>query len=497
MLRSMLGMYRWFRRRTKRTQIGIVFLVGALLVGLILFAGNTVKQDAEILLPAVSVKTVHELSESSDETALFGTVRSVTEATILSEVSGAVRRVHTTLGAEVPAGFIIAELENARERAALLSAEGVYDAALASRASLSIDTTTAVENAYRTAFTALETTIENDIDTFFGTPTSYGPKLLITGADDAYQTLPGMRRTLEKKMDTWRNNLTSIELPSEEAMLLEASTAANDTSTLLTDLAESANNKNSGASVTQLSALAAARASVDALITSLSSVENTYEEQQSGSAAISLSDANVKQALGALRLAQSNLEQTLVRSPIGGTINFLPIHVGDYVTAFTHVATVAQNGALEITANVSEKTREYIAIGDTVLVEGIYPAIVTSISPALNPITKQVEVRFAAGEGSPLTNGASVRIALSSTNVSETKEGLRMLPLTSVKLLPDSRAVFTVDETMRLVALPVTTGNVRGARIEITSELREDLPLVVDVRGRFEGERVRVAPSTP
>ncbi len=121
--------------------------------------------------------------------------------------------------------------------------------------------------------------------------------------------------------------------------------------------------------------------------------------------------------------------------------------------------------------------------------------MVTSIAPALDPITKQIEVHLAIDSSSGLTNGQSVQVALPSTGTAAVAEqtGPVLLPLASVKLRSDDRVVFTVSEEGRLVAHPVQTGEVRGERIEILTALATDMRIVADARGLAEGERVKLA----
>ena len=174
-------------------------------------------------------------------------------------------------------------------------------------------------------------------------------------------------------------------------------------------------------------------------------------------------------------------------------MNFLPIRVGDYVTSFTHVATVARNNALEIVAYVSEDDRDLLAAGTEVTIEDATPGVVTSISPALDPVTKQIEVHIAVEGESELVNGQSVRIALPNAVAATLEtEGPVLLPLSAVKLRADERIVFTVNEEGRLVAMPVEIGDVRGDRIEIRTPLSAELRIVKDARGLSDGERVRV-----
>jgi len=143
-------------------------------------------------------------------------------------------------------------------------------------------------------------------------------------------------------------------------------------------------------------------------------------------------------------------------------------------------------------------------------VEGGYTGLVTSIAPALDPNTKQIEVHIAVDGSTKLVNGQSVRITVPSENptsaaaengtasASSTPASTQvLLPLAAVKLLPESRAVFTVSNDGRLVAHSVTIGDVIGDRILVTSGVTPDMIIVTDARGLSEGQKVNVATSTP
>ncbi|MEK7099740.1 MAG: HlyD family efflux transporter periplasmic adaptor subunit, partial [Patescibacteria group bacterium] len=194
---------------------------------------------------------------------------------------------------------------------------------------------------------------------------------------------------------------------------------------------------------------------------------------------------------------QAQLEKTIIRAPIAGQVNFLPIRVGDYVTAFTHTATVAQNGALEIVSYVSESDRDLLAVGSKVTIEDKYQGVVTSIAPALDPNTKQIEIHIALSGASEIVNGQSVRITLpgaaKAVAVADAPSGPLLLPLTALKLTPSARVVFSLGEDGRLVAHPVEIRDVRGDRIEVMTALPADLRIVADARGLSEGQKVNVA----
>lgn len=495
-------------------QQGLLALVAlAVLWGLFSFFTTSPTVESANKPRAVALASVGELNGGQVGGNFIGTVRSVTEANILAQSGGTVRAVHASLGKYVPAGFIIAELDNASERAAVLQAEGSYEAALAARTiaqqqaqntnqSLT-EAAVSARNTYRSSYTTLDVALNTYVDTFFGSATSFGPKLLINPDLGPYYTLPKARRDIVDQMRDWKNALSTTQTRDPEVLLAEAEVVARSISDLLVKLGSAANRRDSGASAAQMSALATAQTTVDAQLTALSNARSAYRaaataaavgktQTESGTATAS-ADASVKQALGALRGAQANFEKTVVRAPLAGTINFLPLRVGDYVTSFTHVATVAQNGALEVVTYVSQADRDLLSVGATVTLDG-GKGIVTSIAPALDPVRKQIEVRIAAAAGSTLVNGQSVQVGVANTAPrTVAKPGPTTLPLSAVKLLTGSRIVFIVEDD-RLVAQEVEVGEVRGDRIEIVSPLAADLRIVVDARGLVDGEKVTILP---
>jgi len=492
------NLWRRFRALNGWQKAAVVFGIVVILMGAISFmnAGSgAVAIDNSV--PTVSLSPVASLSGGSNGVAIVGTVRSESEADVLAEAGGVVNAVHASLGASVPAGFAIAELENDSQQAAVLQAEGAYDAALAARGALSLpESVQSASDAYASAYTSLDTIISVDIDAFFGSPTPYGPSLTLSANSQADPTMLSRRRAaLDTMMSAWRGGLATAEAKDPIALLDQASANVTTVSQFLVDLAAAANERDSNATTDQVAALAAARSGVDSLLSTLSAARASY--RTGSTQATAGADASVKQALGAYRAAQANLEKTIIRAPIAGTVNFLSIHPGDYVSALTHVATVAQNGALEIILNVSAENRDLLSVGSKVAIAGGGSGAITSISPALNPETKQIEVHVAVTGTANLENGESVEVTLPNVApATASSTGPLLLPLTALKLTPSSRVVFSVEDG-RLVSHEVEIGDVHGDRIEVRTQLPADLSIVIDARGLSEGQKVNVATSTP
>jgi len=476
--------------------IGIVIIVGLLALGSFL-SGLGAQSDTTTTTPTVTLSTVGDLAGNGSSVGIIGSVRSITEADILAQSGGTVTGVHAEVGAQVPAGFVIASLDNASQEAAVLQAEGAYDSAVAAREGASpTDIASNARNTYQTAYSTLDTLLKTDVDTFFGAPGPLGPTFLISPNPFDLNYFSPKRQAIINAMATWRTNLATADGSDPAVLLAEAQTDTQMVSSLLTDIATAATKNNTDASATQLAALATARAGVATLASSITSAKVAYQGQ--GTAASAGANASVKTALGSLRAAQAQLEKTLVRAPIAGQLNFMPLHIGDYVQPLMHVATVAQNGALEIVSYISEDDRALLSVGTKVQVEDQFPGVVTEIAPALDPVTKQIEVHIAVDGTSSLVNGQSVRVALPGAVAATTTvaTGPILLPLTSLKLTPSARVVFSVGPDGKLVSHAVQIGDVRGDRIEITTALPSDLRIVTDARGLSDGEKVTVA-TTP
>jgi RND family efflux transporter MFP subunit len=519
------NLWKRFRALRTRNQIIIGVLAAVVLFGALALARSGSSTSTPNDTPTVTVMRVADLAGNSNSVSVIGTVQSISEATILTQTGGIVRSVNTRIGSAVPAGFIIASLDNASEQAAVLQAQGAYDAAVAGRNITSLqsgnaqsafaEAATSARGTYRSAFTSIDGALANNVSVFFGASTPVGPALLINSPD--HDTFSHRRAALTDTLTQWRNDLPNGDSTDPATLLNQADNVSQTVATFLADLSAAANTYGSGATAAQLASLATARATVDSVRASISAARDNYtakktaaqvgsQQSVSSDSSTASADASVKQALGALRGAQASLEKTLVRAPISGTVNFLSPHVGDYVGALTHVATVAQNGALEIVAYISEDNRNYLSTGETVSVEDNYKGIVTSIAPALDPVTKQIEVHVAVNGAANLVNGQSVHISFpnlvsttASTAATSTASSTPTLylPLAAVKLLTDSRVVYSVGPDGRLVAHPVEIGAVLGDRIQINTPLSPDLVIVADARGLSEGEKVTVAAAPP
>ena len=94
-----------------------------------------------------------------------------------------------------------------------------------------------------------------------------------------------------------------------------------------------------------------------------------------------------------MQAAEANLEKTIIRSPISGTIVSLPITQGGFVSSFAQVAQVSNPGALEIDAYVTADDAKTIAVGGKAVISGTVQGVIVSIAPAIDPTTGKILVK--------------------------------------------------------------------------------------------------------
>ena len=462
---------------------------------------------------SVTVSTAAELTEAN-VLSVIGTARAFSEAEITAQTDGQVTSVPVRLGQTVAQGTIIATLENASEEAALLQAEGAYEAAVAASAQSTVGVAqaeTTLESArnnavtrYKSAYNTVNNAVRTTIDTLFSNPETTIPGLRINGRGYT-EDLNDERAAYRTLLRDWQSRVQTITLADDlQTAITYAQSNVNRTiamvDTFLTIFPLQTGDRYSETELQEFTntftALRAELLTTESGLTDAKSVIASASETlakaklAASGQTVSAADGQVKQALGSLRSAQANYARTILRTPISGTINSLSIRAGDFISSFTTAAIVANNDALEIIAFVSDRELELLSEGDAVVIDGEYPGTITQIAPGLDATTKKTEVRIAT-EASALRTGDTVRITKETVDVS-TSEAV-FVPLTAVKFEREDGFLYQVTDNNQLQTIPVTLGAVRGNKIEVTSGLEATEPFVIDVRGLNQDQVVEVA----
>jgi len=496
------------RRGVIRVIVSVLLIIGATQV--VTQLTRTEETATEPLPPTVTVTTASAVV-TDDDFSLIGTVAAVEQARIQTEAAGRVTRVPVALGNTVSAGTVIAELENASAYAALLQAEGAYEAALAAAAQSEVSVDSArnalrsaednAVNAYRNAYTTVSDAILTTIDTFYSNPQNINFGVLID-SDGQAPTLVRERKDLSTVLSTWQTETSRLSASDD---LVPALTDAQQRVVRVINLVDSfvtltssadPNDTLAGTPVrTYTESLLSVRSSLngtlntlDGSITALQNATESVRQAEIGATGnneVSVANAQVKQALGALRAAEANYNDTIIRTPIAGTVNELALQAGDYVSVNAPVALIANNNALEITTFVGEADARRMSIGQTVLIESSIPGVVTAIAPGIDTETRKTEVKIGS-ESTELQTGDTVAIQFENTTDKPDETTPIRIPITAVKFTATDGSVFLVEDNT-LVARPVMVGQIAGSFVTIESGLDRSTEFVVDARGLTEG----------
>lgn len=517
----------------KNNRTVAILVVLAVVVGWFLLSSNRAPTEQQILSSerVVTLATVGELSEQVSPLPLLGTVTSRSEATVRAESSGKLT-VYKNLGDYVSAGSVIAEFENSAERAGLLSAEGSYAAAEAGISSAQTGTSIATINTdssvlslesaktqalnmIQSTYATLDDVVRTKTDSMFSNPQTRDAKFvvfvsdarLLTILEDAHLQIESLlsARAIRNQMLTTNSDLV-VELATIELETNQVKSYLDELSSALSlaipDGVSSRTTIEGYKTVTgiarstvsgTLSALSGSKSLLNASIAGNKVAGQSLAQSLEGSSA--LAAAGVTSAKGALQAAQARLDKTIVRSPIFGTINSLAVSTGDFVSPYSEIAVVSNNGTLEVIAYATEEDSRALQVGSKVVIEGTVTGVITRIAGALDPKTKKIEVRIGitANAGS-LINGQTVHVTATRKLSSLTdKHAVIQIPLSALKITPTGSVVFSVSASSTLIAHAIKEGALLGDRITIVDGLTKDMVIVVDARGLKDGGTVTVA----
>ncbi|HUX80945.1 MAG TPA: HlyD family efflux transporter periplasmic adaptor subunit [Candidatus Paceibacterota bacterium] len=484
----------------------------------------------------VSIATIASLSSATSSLPVTGTVTSVNQATILAQTAGEIVTIRHTLGDHVSAGSVIAEFSNDSQRAGVLQAQGAYEAAQASLASAR-DTGTAgssisvsqanqgvqnaenaLQNSLQNAITALDDAVHTKADLLFLNPNTTNPQIILTVPDSQLvSTLRQERIQLQSVFTTllsYEKNPPAALLETQSASLIANTAVVTQfLNNLTTAVNETPPSQTASTAVLAgyATSLAAAHSEVTAGLSSLIAAKSAYDSAVSGSQTatnaaqsgtpntIAFAEAQVKQALGAYNAALANLEKTIIRSPIDGTIVSFPITTGDYVSNFSPVAIVSNPQALYVDTSVSSSDARTLAVGNAAVINTNTSGSITFIAPALNPLTNKIEVKIGVhGSATGLTDGETVPVVLNRTFIpsvssdSSIASSAPSIPIAAVKMTPTGAVVFTVNASSTVMAQAVILGNATGDSVAIMSGVTPDQYIVTDARGLANGQTVIV-----
>ena len=497
--------FRWYLRLPKLYSIGgaVAFVAVVAIGGNAILRHPASSADQASETSHVSVASVASLASAAGPLPVTGKVTSLSEATILAQTSGELVTLTHSIGDHVAAGALIGAFENSSQQAAVLQAQGAYDAAAATLArvsgSSSENTSQAALTALASGSSSLDDAIHTRADALFSNARTDNPHLILTVPDSTLVASLERERVSVEPMLADVHALANTTSP--DAVPAASQKALADTQAILAfldDLIKAVNETppSQDASASTLSgyqtSLATARSEVVAVLSGITTAKSAYDAND-----VAAAQASVKQAQGALDAAKAALDKTLVRSPIGGTIVSLPVTQGDFVSAFSQVAIVSNPGALYVDVQVTPSDAKSLSTGNAATIDDGIHGVITFVAPALDPATNKIEVKVGIkGDASTLTDGEVVSVALdrnekSTTDAKSSGKDI-VIPIIAAKITPSGPIVFTVTASSTLSSVPITLGSILGDRIQVRSGLSLDTEIVTDARGLAEGQTVIV-----
>ncbi len=210
----------------------------------------------------------------------------------------------------------------------------------------------------------------------------------------------------------------------------------------------------------------------------------TEQSKDKAVTAAKLAEARLALAMANMELAEINLSESMICSPIDGIITAKHIDQGNLIRAGDGIVTVADIRTVKIIVAVAEKYSEQINVGTPAKIkvdafaEKVFDAKVYSIHPALDTQTHtiQVEIRLDNDE-LLLKPGMFARVTL----ITKRKDDVVVVGRDVILggRINDKPYVYVVEKNVahkRFVKLGIT----QAERIEITEGLREGQKLVVN-----------------
>jgi membrane fusion protein, multidrug efflux system len=186
-----------------------------------------------------------------------------------------------------------------------------------------------------------------------------------------------------------------------------------------------------------------------------------------------------------------------VRSPIAGTITAIPSQIGATIMTGVPIAKMAATDLIQVRTNVAERFVASMRVGlDGILSFDAYPgiifkAIVTEVSPVLDPSSRSLEVKLRLQSSDiRIKPGMFARVKI----VTDSKQGIVKIPSDAVVRRFEDNYVFVVKEKKESVTgfvaerRKVTPGIDIDEKREITSGLAAGEKVIVQGQTLLEDQ---------
>jgi membrane fusion protein (multidrug efflux system) len=251
---------------------------------------------------------------------------------------------------------------------------------------------------------------------------------------------------------------------------------------------------------TQQQALKSARAAAQLAKANYERVQNLSQKGVSTDEALDQAESTLRQTEATLSIAEQNLADAHLKSPIDGIVDELPFDVGEFVNRGQMVARIVDIASVEVVVNVPEKDVTYLKEGQTVEVQlpGTDAGEVSGKIERIRLVADQMSRTYRVEARIPNTDGELRPGMITKMQLTrrENPEAI-VLPMFAILQTQDGPVVYLEnDGTAQMRA--VKTGARRGKEVEVLSGLEPGERLIVKGhRTLTDGALVKVLEEEP
>ncbi len=392
------GFFRFFKRPRN-----IILAVVVLAVAAFFVFGGKKQQTADL----ITVKS----GTITQDVVVTGDITSSENVDLSFQGAGTVAKVNVATGDKVNTGDILltedssvlqAELQQAEASVAQAEANlgvlqngatpqdiAVSFAEVSNAESALLGAEKNVVSTVQDAYTKADDAVYNQADQIFTNPRT-NPQLVFSIPNQQLAVdIQSERLSIESDFSAWNSSLSGLTATSDlPAILKETKGYLGDIQNFLADVASALNLVSPSGSVSASSLdtwktdVASGRAEVVAAVGDVVTSESALDSDQTALAVaekqlalkqapatpdqIAADEAAVSQAKAQVSLIQAQIDQTILRSPVAGTVTNVVPKKGEVATAGETVISIIGNNSLEVEAYVAESDVAKLKVGDPV-----------------------------------------------------------------------------------------------------------------------------------
>ena len=230
------------------------------------------------------------------------------------------------------------------------------------------------------------------------------------------------------------------------------------------------------------------------------SVSESYKLITEGASSqdIKAVEAQVRQAQSALELAQSQLNSTIIKAPISGSVTAVSVKTGELASSAMPLLSIIDVSELSVKTGISEKDIGAVQLGqDAEIFIDAYPqkkfsGEIVSKGVVVDPVTKTMEIKIRVKEADiDIPPGVFARANI----IIEDNPDALIIPSSALTRKADGLYVFVLgDDEKTVKRRAITTGITQDNQVEVVNGITgNEIIVILGNISLEEGDLVRVA----